>query len=57
MYHKLTLEEWRHVRIERDRSQRRVLSHADLQEEARDADEDEHEGVGDEEGAAAVLVA
>ncbi len=45
------------VGVERGRAQTGVLAQGDLQEEAGDADEEEHDGVGDEEGAAAVLVA
>ena len=51
------LEERGEVGVEGDRAHGGVLPEGDLHEEAGDADEEQHEGVGDEEGAAAVLVA
>ena len=42
---------------ERDGRHGAELSHGELQQEDRDAQAEQHDGVGDEEGAAAVLVA
>ena len=52
-----TLEQRSHVGVEGDGAEGGVLTQADFEEEAGDADEEQHEGVGDQERAAAMLVA
>ncbi len=57
LYWCLTFEEGCQVWVDSDWSECGVLSDADLEEEAWQSDEEQHERVGNQECAAAVLVA
>ena len=52
-----TFEEWREVGVQGDRALGRVLSDLQLQQEGWDADDCQHEEVGDEEGPTSILEA